>query len=68
MDDETVRMIYHEVYNMWYRRYRDADLKDDRVFSAMLSDGADLIMRFDNCSMVKHMVHDLIDHLERRTG
>lgn len=65
MDDDTVRMIYHEVYNVWYRRWRHADLGDEKNFRAMLSQGADLIMRFD-CDMARHMVHDMIDHLERR--
>lgn len=67
LSDWQVKEIYYEVYNGFWRKYKDCvPDRNSGEWEQILKQARWLMAKHGSCPMVQHMVQDLLDQLERR--
>ena len=68
LSDEQVRGSYYDVYNGFWRRYRDhVPAWKSPAWEKIVGHEKRLRAKYGNCPMVLHMVQDVMDQLEARS-
>lgn len=68
MSNEEIAKAFHEVYNVFWLKHRNENLAIDNAegWQRLLDEGMALIQKHNECALVKHMVFDLMEELNRR--
>lgn len=66
-ENYKIRQIFHEVYNIWWRRYRNlyGEELTEEVMDRIVSEAGELIIRHQH-PLCKAIVFQLLDELEQR--
>lgn len=68
MSNEEIARAFHEVYNEYWLRYRKSNLQkdDEEGWDRLRDEGFAIIRKYGEHDLVKHMVIDLMNELDRR--
>jgi hypothetical protein len=68
MDNKTITEMFHQVHNVWLRRWRDRVLsRHDPCWAEVASEAGDLLERYGHVPLIVHLIQDLLDELEERS-
>ena len=67
LTDQQVQGIYNDVYNGFWRRYKNSPDWQSPEWEDMVQQEKVLRERHQSCPLVLHMLQDLMDQLEARS-
>lgn len=67
LSDQEVRGIYNDVYNGFWRKYKEPPDWQPPEWEDVVKQSEVLWERYQSCPLVVHMLQDLMDQLEARS-
>lgn len=67
LTDQDVKGIYNDVYNGFWRRYKNPPDWQSQEWEEVVQQEMLLRERYQSCPLVLHMLQDLMDQVEARS-
>lgn len=68
MDDKTITDVFNQVYNVWWKKWRNPiHGKDDPAWADITKEAGEILDKYNHHPLAVHLILDLLDELEARS-